>query len=318
MSRKFLAAAYLVLTSTLLGCAAPVEPLRVGANIWPGYEPFFLARHQGYFDDTEIHLISFSSAVEVVRAYRNGLIDVAAVTGDEALAICETQPDQRVVLVCDFSNGADVLLAKPEFESIESLRGKRIGVETGALGAYVLAEALEKGGLRPEDVEVVPTPLLSHVSAFSAGKIDAVITFEPQRSTLMNAGARKIFDSSEIPYQIVDLLLTRRALAPEKQQQLALLVRGWFRALAYMQAQPDVAAAIMAVREDCPPEQFLASLKLIEFPSREDNLRLLGDSQDSLQANLQELAEEMLAHKFVSKPIPLPGLDTTFVEISER
>lgn len=63
------------------GCTPGAAPLRVGMNTWPGYEPLHLARSLGYLTDEEAEPISFPSAMDVMRAFRNRTIDVAAVTG---------------------------------------------------------------------------------------------------------------------------------------------------------------------------------------------------------------------------------------------
>ena len=49
---------------------------------------------------------------EVVQAYRNGVIDVVAVTLDEALRIAELEEEQRIVLVIDFSKGGDSIMGR--------------------------------------------------------------------------------------------------------------------------------------------------------------------------------------------------------------
>ena len=298
----------------LLGSLVPENPLRVGTNIWPGYEPLFLARSLGYYEGHAIRLIEFSSSAEVIRAYRNGLIDVAAVTADEALLISATQPNHRIVLVCDFSNGADVLLARPEFHSIQELKGKRVGAEATILGAYMLARALEHGGLAVSDVQVVEVPLLEHESAFLSGKVDAIVTFEPRRSRLMASGARVLFDSSQIPGEIVDVLLTRQDLTDGQTRELGVFVSGWFRALDYLQENPSDAALRVSPREQVTPQQFLDSLRLIELPDRDTNLGLLGKSPQNLSGGLDQLSALMLKNQIVSKKITLPILDDGFIQ----
>ena len=121
--------------------------MRVGTNVWPGYEPLYIAQRRGQLAGQPIELVTFPSSAEVMRAYRYGSLDVAATTADEALSLVESLPEQRVVLVCDFSSGADALLAHPELQTFGQLRGRRIGYEPNALGAYVLARALEVSGM---------------------------------------------------------------------------------------------------------------------------------------------------------------------------
>jgi NitT/TauT family transport system substrate-binding protein len=276
-----------------------------------------MARSLGYYGNQQIQLVDLPSTSEVVRAYHDGLIDVAAVTSDEALSATQGQTNQRIVLVCDFSKGADVLLAKPGIASLQDLKGRRVGVETTVLGAYMLGRALERAGLSVSDVQVVPTPLLEHEAAYKSGTVDAVVTFEPHRSRLLAAGAHTLFDSSEIPGEIVDVLLTRRDLSPSQNRAVATLVSGWFRSLAYLQKNPSDAAARMAQREAVTPQEFLASLQGLELPDRAANLRLLEGPSGTLNDTLGRLSAVMVRQNMASQQITPPVLDASFVKMAE-
>ena len=286
---------------TIGGCKRASEPLRVGVNVWPGFEPLFLARSLGFYDGQPIELISLPSCDEVIRAYRNGTINVAAVTADEALRIAEQLPNQRIILACDFSNGADVILAKPKFKTMAALRGRRIGVDQNTLGAYVLSRALQITGMTPADVTVVPVWFDEHEEAYAADKVDAVVTFEPRRTHLLAVGAKAVFDSSQIPGEIVDVLLTHRELLEKGGAAYQTLVKGWFRGLDYLRKQPQDAARRIAPREQMSPEAFLASLHGIELPDREANVRLLGSSADNLGVTLRLLQTLMIQTRLLSR-----------------
>lgn len=120
----------------LLSCGPAPEPLlRIGTNTWPGYEPLYLARSLGYYEGSPITLVELTSASEVIHALRSGTLEGAALTLDEVLTLLDDGFDLKVVLVMDFSNGGDVLLAKPGIDSTADLRGKRIAVEYTAVGA---------------------------------------------------------------------------------------------------------------------------------------------------------------------------------------
>lgn len=82
--------------------------------------------------------------------------------------LVETQRNISVVLITDVSNGADVILGKPEIQSLKDLKGRRVG-------------------------------------AFKQGTVDAVVTFEPVRSNLLKSGAKLLFDSTQIPGEIEGL-----------------------------------------------------------------------------------------------------------------
>lgn len=306
----------LLMVSALIvpGCGEPEHSLRVGTSVWPGYEPLFLAESLGYYDGQNIELITFPTSAENMRAYRNQAIDVAALTADEALQISETLPGQRIALVMDFSNGADAILAQPRFKTMQDLRGHRIGVEQNALGAYMLSRALTKSGMSSRDVVVVPVPLGEHESAFKSNKVDAVVTFEPRCSRLIAAGANVVFDSSQIPEEIVDVLLVRPGLDKQQDGQVKALIDGSFRALDYLHEQPQDAARRVAAREQVTPEAFLESLKGLQLPDRTANQRLLGDSPENLDSALRRLHSLMLENGLLTRADELAVLlDDRFV-----
>jgi NitT/TauT family transport system substrate-binding protein len=118
--------------------------LKVGTNVWPGYEPAYLARDLGYIDQQDFILRQFPSSTESIRAFRNEVIDIVALTLDEALLLVENGHDIRVILVADISEGADVIIGRDGLQSMKDLRQKKIGVESSALGAFVLTRALQK------------------------------------------------------------------------------------------------------------------------------------------------------------------------------
>ena len=109
------------------GCSREqAQTLRIGISLWPGYEPFFLARDLGFYDDLPVTIIEYPSLSGASRAMKNGTIDAVALTLDEVLLLINSGVDAQVVLVTNISDGGDVILARPKIESVEQLRGKTI------------------------------------------------------------------------------------------------------------------------------------------------------------------------------------------------
>jgi len=307
--RFFVFAALAFLLAIVASCVqAPLPPLRVGANVWPGYESLYLARDLGYYDDLPIQLVDHPSATEVSRALRNGQLEVAALTLDETLLLAETNPDIRAVLITDVSAGGDAIVAKSEIESLAGLKGRRVGVESNALGAFVITRALEQVGLSPQDVEIVSLGVSEHEQAFKQGTVDAVVTFEPVRSNLLATGANLVFDSTQIPGEIVDVLVVPQAVLEHQRETLDVLIRGWFRALDYLKQNPQDAARRMAPREGVEPDQFLASLELLHIPDLQENQALLGKTDPTLQKVLTQLSELMLGKELLQQKIETENL----------
>lgn len=296
---------FLLLPALLLaGCSdVPEPPLGFGANVWPGYEPLYLARERGYLDTAAIHPVEYLSASQVHRALSNGTIDVAALTLDEALRAAVEIPNLRVFLVADISAGGDAIIARPGVEDLADLAGRRVAVEDTALGAYFLALALERAGLEPADVEQVPLRVNEHEAAFRRGDIDAAVTFEPVRSHLLNAGGRVLFDSHQAPGRIVDVLVTSESVLREREAAIAGLVEAWFRARRNLLDPEDSAARdFVARRQGLTPAEFATALGGLKLPDRSANRRLLAGPEPGLAAACRQMTAFLAARDLLPDP----------------
>lgn len=305
-----LRAMVLALALTLVsGCESePGEPLRIGILVWPPYELALLARDLGYLDGAAIEFVDYESPATSERAYRDGAIDALMVTADYLLLLAVEDPTQRVILVTDFSEGGDVLVARPGIGSLGGLRGRRVGVERSALGAYVLHRATEISGIGIDEVTVVATDIPDQEQAYLDGQVDAVVTYEPIRTRLLNAGAVELFTSKEIPGEIVDVVVTNTDVVARHEKNLAVFTQGWFRALAHLRSDPDDAARRVAPREGLSPAEYLAALEGVRIPGRADNIALLSEGERSLAASLERLAGVMRQTGALAGPIAMPPL----------
>ncbi|MDH3972947.1 MAG: ABC transporter substrate-binding protein [Deltaproteobacteria bacterium] len=288
-------------------CTSPPEPFRVGTNIWLGYEPLYLAQSMGYYDDLPIRMVTMNNATEVQRALRSGMLEAAALTLDEALSVKEDGFDIKVVLVMDFSRGADVLLSRPGIKSLADLRGKKVGVESSAVGAVLLHGALEAAGLTISDVSLVHLTIDQHQHAYETGEVDAVVTFEPVRTQLLNAGARVLFDSRLIPDRIVDVLVTRSDVSKRHGDMLAQLIDGHFSAVKYINDRPLEAAEKMTAREGISAKAIVAAYEGLHIPGLDDNRRLLKGESPDLAHSTRKLVDLMLKQGMLQKPVAVDG-----------
>jgi NitT/TauT family transport system substrate-binding protein len=284
------------------------EPLRIGTNVWPGYEPLYLARELGYYDDDPVHLVEYSAATEVIRAFRNGAIDAAALTLDEVLLLAQHGLQPRIVLIMDFSHGGDAVISQPDIESLSDIKSRKVGVEDSALGAFMLQRTLDQIGLDYSEVNVVPLAVDRHERAFMERQVDAVVTFEPVRSKLILEGGRELFNSAQIPGEIVDVLVVSERYAEKYPHMISSLLKGWFQALDYMKQEPEQSAGIMALREGLTAAQFQAALETLHIPSLEENRRHLEGATPGLLTTAERLQAVMIERGLQMHRVPLEDL----------
>lgn len=294
------------------------EPMRVGTNVWPGYEPAYLARDLGFYSPQQVRLSQFQSATETIRAFRNHAIDVVALTLDEALLLIQDALDVKIFLVADISFGGDVILARPTVESTAGLRGKKVGVESSALGAYVLARALEIHGVGFDEVELVYMTVDESEQAYSTGSVDAVVTFEPFRSRLLRKGAREIFSSREMPNEIVDVLVVRTQYAERNPERMKEFTQAWFKAVDFIHNEPAKASRLIGNRLGLSADEALASFEGLVLPDAETNTKLLSArSPVSLVQGAQKLSDVLVKHGLLNRQPSMAGIFTSeFIETS--
>ena len=276
------------------------QPLiRIGTNYWIGYEPLYLAKSLGAFDPKAVRLVEYASNSEVIEAYRSGIIDAAGLTLDETLLLAQDGIPLRILMLLDSSDGADSVVAHEGIDTLTELKGKRIGVETSAVGIYVLTRMLEHAGLEAGDVKTIHLPSDRHEKAYTDRQVDAVITFEPVRSRLLAAGGHELFTSADIPGEIMDVLIVKPELFNRADGHLEMIVEGWFRALKYLQEHPEDAHKRMRIRQKLGEAMLVRSLKELEFPSRRENCRMLADTKSGIKGRISELNRMMREHQML-------------------
>lgn len=292
----------------LSGCAAPRDPVQVALNAWVGYALLHLAAELGYLREREVRLQEFPSNTASMMALVNGQVPAAALTLDELLLVREGGVDARAILVFDESHGADVVLAHPSVIRLSQLRGRRIGVESTALGAVVLAKLLEAAGLSAADVVKVPLTADQHVAAYARREVDVVITFEPIASRLRAQGAQVLLDSTRLPGLILDVLAVRADALPGQPNAWHHLLQGYFRAFGHRQAQPEVAARLMAPHQQVSAEEVTQAFRGITLSDLAKNHAWLGGAQPRLLQSAQMVGRVMHETRLLDRAPDLTSL----------
>ena len=280
--RRPLTAALLVLVCLGLfpvGCGNPGGPeLRIGINAWPGYELIYLAQERGFFRDAgvRVKLVEFGSLSDARRAYESSKIDGLATTIVEVLMARDATPrDLRIVRLIDFSDGADVIIAGKDTQSLRDLRGKRIGVELASLGIFVLARALELEGLSLEDVRPLSKGQQTMREALLAGELDATVAYPPEsEATLRDPRFHIVFSTRKIPGEVLDVLAIDGDVLRQRPGQITAFLHAMDRAHEFLQQHADEACRIMGERQGLSGPEFKRLLY--------DGIRLVAPGEQSV------------------------------------
>ena len=283
-------------------------PLRIGTNVWPGYEPLYLARHMGLLNKNRLQLVEYPSATEVMRAFRNNAIDAASLTLDEALLLRQDNIPIKVVLVHDISNGGDVIVARPKIRNMRDLKGMAVAIEASALGSMVISRALQINNMSVADLKIVRADVDAHENLYAKGAVDAVVTFEPVRTKLLKLGAKEIFTSKEIPDEIVDVLVVREEFLKKNTGYIVELVNAWFKALDFMAKDMEKSAEIMSGRLKIGKDEVKASYAGLLMPDRQKNISLLYGDDAGLNKSLKKIHSALVEHRLLHPDVSVDGL----------
>ncbi len=279
-------------TPLLSGCLIPAKPITVATHLWPGYIPLTLANDMGWLDTQQVKLLHAETFTDSIQLIEQGKIDAAGLTLDEVLRIRENGIALAVILICDVSAGADMLLAKPSINTLAELKGKRIGVEDGALGALMKYEILQAAGLKAEEVQFVPLTTDLQIKAWHHNQIDAAITYEPTATHLHHEGGQSIFDSRQAPDLIYDVIAVHpNALDDAHADALHHLVAAHLKALAHINSNPDDAAYRMAAHFGLAADQVMTAFKGLLLPDLDNNYRMLKTTPPPLLQSAAVVAE---------------------------
>lgn len=264
--KRLLRLLMLVLVLVPLSLSAK-EGFRVAWSHYTGWEPWGYAEKAGILKkwadkyDIDIELTLVNDYIESINLYTAGKFDACTMTNMDALTIPAVGGiDSEAVIVGDFSNGNDGIVMK-QGDKVADLKGRTVNLVELSVSHYLLARALDMNGLSERDIKLVNTSDADIAALFVSDDKGAAVTWNPPLMQARNAeGAKLVFDSSEIPGEIIDLMVVRSS-APDS---LKLALAGaWYETLAVMTgkgAQADKAIEFMANASGATVAEFKAQL----------------------------------------------------------
>jgi NitT/TauT family transport system substrate-binding protein len=120
--------------SLLAGAAtqASAAPLTIGYSDWPGWVAWQVAIDKGWLKDAKLDVtfqwFDYSASMD---AYSAGKIDGDLVTNGDGLVTGSSGSKGVMILLTDYSDGNDMIVARPGINSLKDLKGKKVGIEIG-------------------------------------------------------------------------------------------------------------------------------------------------------------------------------------------
>jgi NitT/TauT family transport system substrate-binding protein len=231
----------------------------VGWSIYAGWTPYHYLAKSGilkkwadkYGVTIKVQRFDYAPSLE---AFVSRNIDACTMTNMEALDMpAASGVPTTVVIIGDYSNGNDALLVRNGLQ-MKDLPGKKMLLVEKTVSEYLFDRALTINGLRNQikQLRKINTSDSDIQSAFlSDNSASAVVTWKPMLSHLSKEkGISSLFNSSEIPGEILDLTVVRTDVLERPDgsgQKFAKALTGaWYEMMGLMSAQDSSADKVLA------------------------------------------------------------------------
>ena len=257
---------FLITAAFVSVSASAAQPLNIGYSDWPGWVAWQVAIDKGWFKEAGVAVnfqwFDYSASMD---AFAAGKIDAVLMTNGDALVTGSGGAKSSMIMITDYSNGNDMIVAKTGIKSLKDLKGKKISVEIGLVEHLLLLNGLKKSGMKESDVTLVNAKTNEMPQMLSSADISAIGAWQPVSGQAMKAvpGSKPIYTSADAPGLIYDVLAVNPASIAAHRAEWQKVVKVWGRVVKYIndpKTQPD-AVKIMAARVGISPEAYLPLLK---------------------------------------------------------
>jgi NitT/TauT family transport system substrate-binding protein len=241
-------------------------PLTIAYSDWPGFVAWEVAIKKGWFKEAGVNVeFHWFDYVPSMDAYNAGKVDAVGVTNGDQLVIASSGNKSQGIILTDYSDGNDMIVAKSGIKKLSDLKGKKIGVEVGFVDHLLLLYALKASNMAEKDVTLVNVPTDQTPQALKSGKVDAIGAWQPSSGTALRevAGSAPIFTSADVPGLIYDMIVVSPKSLAEHRADWLKVVGVWDRVAKFVTdpANMDEAATIMSGRVGLTPDAYKPLMK---------------------------------------------------------
>ena len=222
------------------------KDFKVAWSIYVGWMPWDVIESQKIMDkwakkyDINVDIIQINDYIESINQYSSGEFDGVTMANTDALGIpAAGGVDSTSLIIGDFSNGNDVVISK-DAKSIKELKNTNVNLVELSISHYLLARGLEINGMAEKDLTIVNTSDADIVSAYTTADVTSVVTWKPQVSEILKMPkANNIFNSSNIPGEIIDLMVVNTETLKDNPNFGKAMAGAWYEMMSLMNSDTN-------------------------------------------------------------------------------
>ena len=230
------------------------DSFKIAWSIYAGWMPWDYAASSGIMKKwadkygIKVDIVQINDYVESINQYTAGEFDGCVMTNMDALTIPAVGGvDSTSLIVGDFSNGNDGIVLKGKDKKLTDLKGQKVNLVELSVSHYLLTRALSKNGLSEKDITVVNTSDADMVATFNSEDVTSAVTWNPLLSEIAALpDTTKVFDSSETPGEIIDLMVVNTETLKDNPKFGKALAGAWYEIMGLMKKGDKDALTAMA------------------------------------------------------------------------
>lgn len=243
------------------GSSSGPEPLKIAYSDWPGWVAWEIGIQKDWFKEAGVDAeFIWFEYVPSMDAFAAGKVDAVCMTNGDALVTGASGGANIAILINDYSNGNDMVVAQPGIATIADLKGKKIGVEEGFVGHLLLLNGLAKAGLSEGDVTLQNVPTDQTPQTLASGEVSAIVAWQPNSGQALKEvpGSTAVYSSADEPGLIYDCLCVTPASLTSRKDDWIKVAKVWYRIVDFMKdpANKEEALKILSARVNLTPDQY--------------------------------------------------------------
>ncbi|MEH7307834.1 aliphatic sulfonate ABC transporter substrate-binding protein [Neobacillus drentensis] len=280
------------------------ENLTVNIGIQQSLGPLLIAKEKGWFEEefekvgVKVKWTVFQSGPPHFEAMAANRLDFGAVGNSPVVAGQAANIQfKEIANVSDGLKGNAILVSKDSpINTLNDLKGKKIAVAKGSSGFNVLYRALEKAGLKPDDVKIIQLQPDEAQPAFETGAVDAWSIWEPFVSLqTLKKNARVLADGKSLNVYSPGFVIARKEFTKEHPDLVVRFLKVFEKAHLYEKENRNDAIDLYANAKEIDKD-------VIRKVLENNESRNLPISEEIINAQ-QETADFQYSLKAITKKI---------------
>ncbi|BBM83310.1 ABC transporter substrate-binding protein [Candidatus Uabimicrobium amorphum] len=311
---------YIFMMLSLLLCCCGSEATKTSQKIvvvgsqWYGHIPVWIGIEKGFFKESgfEVEWRPIGKSMDRLNAISSGRAHFASL-GEIAMLSSMAFGNKNFYWVGnqDIAPGLEGMVAAPEINSLQDLKGKKIGFPFGTTVDITCRMLLKQQGLDPQkDVQLVNLEVGDVPAVFRAKNVDAAAIWEPGFSQLTAVEGATVLgkDTDTEVYQKFgtmtgpDVLIISKKWVDSHPQRAQKFLKCYFKALEWVKNNGEEAIKIIHnkyIQQDIGLIQ--KNMKIFKWHGLEEQRQIMSEKGIFRQADyiLKILHEEMkvIPHK---------------------